>query len=234
MRIGVTLGICMLGACLALAACSDDEEGGGTGAAGGTGGAAGTGGSSGAGGASGAGGTGGTGGAGGTAASGGSSGAAGTAGASGAAGAGGAAGSDAGLDAGKNGFAEIQSMDFTVECATDAGADQVSGEFDVEYTNGQSSGDLFATLSSVELVFEQNLSALKWTFKPSPAASGNISAGQTVSVKHINVIGTGSGSGDPCGFCNGTVQLSVDWALDGDAGVTVSDTFGPVPVKCNP
>jgi hypothetical protein len=217
-------------AALALGACEDDTQvvdlpAGSSGA----GGSAGSGAAGGSGGASGSGATGGS------AGSGGSAGVAGNAGTAGSGGAAGSAGSDAGADADAGGpkFAEIQSMSFTVECAVDAGADQVAGEFLVLYDNSQGSGASEVLLSKVDLVLEQGLSAMKWNIKPTPAASGTVDPGQTSTVKHLNITGTGTGTADPCNFCNGTMRLEVEFTSLDDAGAVQTDTFGPQPVVCN-
>lgn len=217
-------------AALALGACEDDTEIADLPA-----GSSGTGGSAGSGGSGGAAGSGGSGATGGTAGSGGSAGTAGNAGTAGAGGTAGSAGADAGTDADAGGpkFATIQSMSFTVECAVDAGADQVAGEFSVLYDNSQGSGASEVLLSKVDVVLEQGLSAMKWNIKPTPAASGTVDPGQTSTVKHLNITGTGVGTGDPCNFCNGTMRLEVEFTSLDDAGAVQTDSFGPVPVQCN-
>ncbi len=208
--------VCLLSLGLTAFACTDDEVDAGSGGNGATGA---TGGS-----------TGGTSGTGGSAGTGGAGGLDGGAGSSGSAG---ADAGDAAADASNHPFkAALSNVAYTVECKTEAGANAIDGSFDADYDNTANSSPVNGVLS-VQLTLIEGANNMTWTHIPTPAATGSVAAAATKKVTHKPVIGSGSGTDDPCKFCSGTMTLKVDWKLDDDLGTVISDTFGPVNVNCN-
>lgn len=219
-----TIGL--LSVVLALGACDGGGSGGSGGGGSGGGGAGGDGGGGAGGQAGGSGGSGGdVGGAGGSGGDvGGAGGSAGGAGGS-AGGAGGSAGGAGGAGT-PDIVPKLIDLELFVDCMPIVSPDPIHGGFDASYDNqGTGPGSLAITKIALQ-ASSPNGGALNWSFDVVPAGSGVVGAGQTATILHQKVDGSGSGTGSPCNFCGGDWTLDVTWE-DGSSG-----TLGPLPVSC--
>ncbi len=215
---GRTLGAAAVSVAVILAVgCGGSTKSDGSGGSAGSGGTAGSGGSAGA---AGSGGTAGVAGSGGIAGSGGMAGAAGSGGTAGAGGSGGGALT-----------ASISQSQIYVDCMPIVGADPIGGSFDMLYDNQNGTQTANSTITSARFVMKQGQNTLTWSFSVSPAGSGPVVFGNTKTVTHTKIAGSGSGQGaqTPCSYCGGTGTLQVTWQSNGKS---FSDSTQPQNILC--
>ncbi len=120
---------------------------------------------------------------------------------------------------------------FSADC-TSGGSGEIDGTFDASYDNTGNASSVTGTLTSVELTLAGSAKTMKWTFQPAPVDSGSVAAGATSQVTYAPQASTGSGSDNPCGFCNGDVTLKVTWTLDDTAKTQLTDTLASGKLAC--
>jgi hypothetical protein len=114
-----------------------------------------------------------------------------------------------------------------VNCQPIIAPDPVIGSFTATYDNSAGDGPGSATVTNASLSFDAG--QLIWTFIVMPSSSNTVQPGASVNITHNKVADSGMGRGGPCGFCDGTWELTVQWDVDGQV---VVESLPMEPVSC--
>ncbi len=178
------------------------------------------------GGSGGSGGTGGKGGIGGFTANGGSGGSGGTGGGIGGFTSNGGSGGTGGYVGIIPFAASITSTDFEILCTTSGAS--LGGNYTAKYSNLLLATPTQAAVVKSHALLKKNGVTASYSFPVDPVLAPKVSQGNSVSVVHKAL--KGSGTANLCNFCNATMTLEVEWLLGN--GESRSDKTDPFTVKC--
>lgn len=113
----------------------------------------------------------------------------------------------------------VSDISIGIDCMPVVGPDPVYVGFEAEYDNSNGTAPGQATITQARAQLGSGALMLTWTYDVTPPGSGSVQAGETLTLLHEKVAGSGSGDApvSPCDFCAapGAVLL-LDVDLDGN------------------